>query len=62
MINKREAEKILELIDNEIQEVKKVFTDIPMRNVCIRRLQNCKNQVFLNSELYYEKTGIRKAI
>ena len=52
MIKKAEAEKILQLLDNEIKSVKAIMTDIPIRNVVIRRLQNCKNQVFIHSALH----------
>lgn len=63
MIAEIEAKKIMEVLDQEIAEVKRIMNnEYGMRNVCIRRLQNCKNQVFMNSELYYIATGRRNII
>jgi hypothetical protein len=63
MIQAKNATKIIAVLDEQIQEVKKVMKDdIGIRNVLIRRLQNCKNEVFLNSELYPIATGRRDII
>jgi hypothetical protein len=63
MLSKETAKKLLEVLDDQIHEMQRIMTDdIKVRNVCIRRLQNCKNEVFNNSELYYEAHGIQEAM